>query len=864
MKKWVAWPARHPSLALSLALLLIIASLLSIRRIHTSASLETMISQDDPAARAAVRVLNDFPAAEELLVLATIPANNTTTPPDIRPLITFANDLEEAIRAAPNSATLCGDITYRAGPQFTNYFAKVVAPNGLYYLDPKSFQAAKTRLTREQMQQQFSRNLALISTPGPGASALAKEFLKDPLRLIEFAMDRFTASRPFKGFPGTDAFISANGRSILIRIAGKKPPSDLEAANAMTTLVTTLANRINSSGLELDVSGSYAIAAASQRAIRADMISSVISSILFLAALFVIAYRRPMRLFIIGFIPVAAGVLYGFGVYSLLLTDLTPLTAVIGGILAGMGIDYSIQYISHYQTSRQLGSTPIQAAEHTVDSLGSALLAAWVTSIVGFVVIGSSKVQALRDFAVLGSLGLTGAFIGSLFILPALLSLTSRAKSATTVPSPRLNLAPTLHWIRTHRTLCVSSCLIVLIAAAVVVIAKGSFLELESDLSVMHPQPNAPLEAQARITQRMGASPGSLIVYLTADSPETLIDLSHRVHERLATDSAKSAGIAGTYGLATLLPDPSIIKERQSAIKPAEVNRIIQDFRDVVAQSPFNPEAFDKYITYLRHLLTPTAPPTINDLLKNPDLAKTVLSRDAVSRKSLPTQAITLVFLNRPVEDAQSRAAVINTIRQSLKDLPTATLTGLTVIGNDMQAGIQADLPRLTLLALAIVLAYLFIQLRNLREPLLALTPTIFSLLLTLAFMHLLGRKLNMINLVTIPLLIGIDVDYAVFIVSAARLRRRSSPDVFEAQLVSSCHAIIMCAATTILGFGSLIFMSVPAVRSLGLAVAVGVLTALLATLFCLLPLVAPLATAVASQTDITPAPPEKDASQVP
>jgi predicted RND superfamily exporter protein len=162
------------------------------------------------------------------------------------------------------------------------------------------------------------------------------------------------------------------------------------------------------------------------------------------------------------------------------------------------------------------------------------------------------------------------------------------------------------------------------------------------------------------------------------------------------------------------------------------------------------------------------------------------------------------------------------------------------VIGHDTQAAIQADLPRLTLLAIGIVLVYLFVQLRTVREPLLALVPMVFSLLLTLAVMHLLGRKLNMINLVTIPLLIGIDVDYAVFIVGAARLRRRSTPEVFEAQLASSCHAIVMCAGTTVLGFGSLIFTTVPAVRSLGLAVSVGVITALVATIFCLLPLVAP------------------------
>jgi predicted RND superfamily exporter protein len=200
------------------------------------------------------------------------------------------------------------------------------------------------------------------------------------------------------------------------------------------------------------------------------------------------------------------------------------------------------------------------------------------------------------------------------------------------------------------------------------------------------------------------------------------------------------------------------------------------------------------------------------------------------------------------MEVAAQRGEAISGFRSALANLPGATLTGLNVISYDTQAAIQADLPKVTLLALGIVMLYLIIQLRTLREPLLAMVPTIFSLTITLAVMHLLGEKLNMVNLVAIPLLIGIDVDYAVFIVSAARLRKKSPPEVFEAQLVSSCHAIAMCAGTTILGFGSLAFTSVPAVRSLGVAVGVGVLSCLLATLFCLLPIVAPLRRATSSQ----------------
>jgi predicted RND superfamily exporter protein len=571
------------------------------------------------------------------------------------------------------------------------------------------------------------------------------------------------------------------------------------------------------------------------------MTSSVMSSIAFLAGLLILAYRRPLRLLVVGYVPVGVGVLYGFGAYAGFSSVITPLTAVIGGILAGMGIDYSIYYISHYQTSRSLGQSPAQAAAHTARSIGPALIAAWATSIVGFVAIGWSRVQALRDFALLGSLGLTGAFFGSVFVLPAMLAWRDRRPGADAkVPSPRIQLGPFLRRIRARRLASVLGCLVLLGAAIVVLIVRGGSLPFESEMSVMHPQPNPPLEAQKRIAQRMGGSPGSVIVYLRAHSPTELVSLAHRVRQRLAGAGPREAGVSGTYGLATLLPDPAIAESRRGAVTPQEARRVIADFRAVVADSPFRPEKFEPYVGFLQTLLTRDQPPTMADVLARPELARTALAKDAVSGQAPPTEAMTLVFLDRDIDDAATRAQVVTAIRAALADVPGATLTGLNVISHDMQAAINTDLPRLSLIALAVVLIYLVLQLRTLREPLLALIPAAFSLTLTLAVMHLAGVKVNMINLVTVPLLIGLTVDYGVFLVNIARLRKSESPEVFEAQLASSCHAILMCGLTTFLGFGSLAFTSVPAVRSLGIAVGVGVLTCLVGTIFCLLPLIVP------------------------
>jgi predicted RND superfamily exporter protein len=95
-----------------------------------------------------------------------------------------------------------------------------------------------------------------------------------------------------------------------------------------------------------------------------------------------------------------------------------------------------------------------------------------------------------------------------------------------------------------------------------------------------------------------------------------------------------------------------------------------------------------------------------------------------------------------------------------------------------------------------------------------------------------------MINLVAFPLLIGIDVDYGIFVVSAARrgALRGLSDDQIAEKLAPASSAVILCAATTFIGFGTLIFTSIPAVRSLGAAVAVGVVTCAAATFLLVAP----------------------------
>src|SRR5258706_3339650 len=150
----LAWPACHQRSALLISVALALLSVLAVSRVRPDASLESMMSSGDPAVAKLVRVLNEFPVAEELLVLASVPEGSASAG-DSQKLLEFAQRLEKEVRRSPDASALCGEISYRAPPQVREFIEKVIVPNGLFYLDDEAFAAARQRLTREQMAEQL-------------------------------------------------------------------------------------------------------------------------------------------------------------------------------------------------------------------------------------------------------------------------------------------------------------------------------------------------------------------------------------------------------------------------------------------------------------------------------------------------------------------------------------------------------------------------------------------------------------------------------------------------------------------------------------------------------------------------------------
>jgi predicted RND superfamily exporter protein len=815
--------ARRPAAVLAGAIALAIIATLLVLRLHADAGVANLFPRNDAATAALGRWLDQFPTGGDVLVLATLPDG---APADPAPLMAFGDRLSSALAGAPDVDA----VVFRMDGPARQFVEHVVGPAGVYYLSDAGYAEAERRLTRPAMAAQLHQDEAMLAAPGPAAGALAAALLRDPLHLHEFLADALAAKRPAGGSGG--AVLSPDGRSLLVRIVGRAKLGDVAADRRLVDLVSAAANRGAADQLAIEISGGPAIAAFDAAAIRHDCIVSIVSSVVLLQLMFVLAYRRPARSFLLAFAPVALGVLYAFGGRALLGGPIAPTAAVVGAVLAGMGIDYTVLYLPHYAAARADGLPAAAAVRRTTATLLSPLTAACATSLFGFAAVGVSSVPALRDFAVVGSLGLAGSLAAAVTVLPAALVLSDRGGRTA---EPRVRVAPLLDWAIAHRRRLLCGWTAFLgVAIVVIAITPGTLLPFETDLTAMHPRPNPPLAAAADIARRMGVDPGSMSVYLRAGSADQLVRLAYDVDRRLATPAVRRAGVAGTIGLSSLLPDPAAVERRRRDLTPTDVDQVIADFRSAVGETAFDPSAFAGYETFLRHLLSGPPAPSVADLAAYPRLAESMLSRDEMTGRFRggDFEAVTLLLLDRPMDRRADREAAVGAVRAALTDVPGATLTGLGVAGLAAEAAVSRDLPRLLLAAVGLNGLYLLLHFRSWRAAGLALVPAAVSLIVLAAVARLAHLQLNLINLIALPLLIGIDVDYGIYLVSLAR-----GPDA-RRRVGLSGHSVAVSAVGNVLGFASLLTTAVPAVRSLGWAVAVGVGACLAGTLFLLAPVV--------------------------
>jgi hypothetical protein len=137
------------------------------------------------------------------------------------------------------------------------------------------------------------------------------------------------------------------------------------------------------------------------------------------------------------------------------------------------------------------------------------------------------------------------------------------------------------------------------------------------------------------------------------------------------------------------------------------------------------------------------------------------------------------------------------------------------------------------LLALLVVVILLLVHFRS-PAGLLAIVPLAGGAIFMLGFMHLAGMKYNYVNLIAVPIILGIGIDDGVH----ALHRFRSESGAGESRIGTSLRfvgrAILLTSLTTMIGFGSIALYEMRGMASFGQVLLIGVGLCFLTTVLVL------------------------------
>lgn len=139
--------------------------------------------------------------------------------------------------------------------------------------------------------------------------------------------------------------------------------------------------------------------------------------------LIILIILRSFRYAIATIIPIGLVVVWLYGIMYIFNFSLNYVTATIGAISLGVGVDFSIHMTMRFREEIKKRPTTTDALFRSINGTGMALLASAASSILGFAIMGFAPMPLFSTFGILTSIMIFLALTVSLFVLPSLLML---------------------------------------------------------------------------------------------------------------------------------------------------------------------------------------------------------------------------------------------------------------------------------------------------------------------------------------------------------------------------------------------------------------------------------------------------------
>jgi predicted RND superfamily exporter protein len=875
--------ARHPWWALSIALLLSLLSLWATARLPVYTSRQALLPQDTAVAERFNSFLKKFGAASDLIVvLEGAPRGE---------LEAYATLLAARLRAEPeigqanerlDTHFFLEHADLLLPPERLEQFGAAMEKMAGLDLpgDAAGLEAA------------LDRALAWTKAPPPmGAVDLgsAEEGLETLVFALEEWERWLSAETAPAGLDwerllarhGADSlakgyFASRDGRMLFLFVQAKTASEEFEAVAPFVGKVRQVAERLAAEAKaqgrvppKVGLTGLPAVECEEYLDIQEDIVL-VVSSAAGLIAVLILAVVRSFRWALAIFVPMGLGALWSLGLAWLSVGHLTIVTSGFLAILFGLGADYGIFTSSSIAEARRAGRPLLEAIGAGIGSSFGAVFTAGGASVLIF---GALATVDFPGFAELGRVAAGGVLlilVSTWMVQPALYALLP----------PKLRDAPAGKPARPGAGKR-RGALPLPVAAGVVALAalsagygalRGFAIPFDYDALSLLPKDSEAAHYQRRMVaesdyqaevviftakdmaeaRRIAEAAGQIKTIAKVQSLASLFppDAEERLREaRAIGEAAARADYAGKVaGLRRDgLPEPAF--ERLRALLPAALDLIdgyqeqafaaghtglvdaLERARGRIAaiQSSFDRDAGrgrERSERFVRALLDAAGEGlgVLAAWRSAEPLAPAGIPRSLRDRFFAGDGTIAVYAF--PAENVYDPANLERLVREVYSVSPEAT--GFPVTHQEFSKIVVDSFFHGTALALAVCLSWLVLAVRDARGIVLAALPLLIGGGWMLGIMAWAGIKYNYANIIALPLVIALAVDYGVWFSHRwLELKDRSPMEIS----VIAGKVIALAAGTELAGLGAITMASYRGVSTLGVDITIGLLCCLPATL---------------------------------
>ena len=626
----------------------------------------------------------------------------------------------------------------------------------------------------------------------PMSPLLSRVVRDDPWLILPDLYERFHASHDVGLSLHEGRFVTSDRRFSVLFVSTRASAFDAPAQSRLLHAISHHFRRVQErmgGTLSLEQSGVNRFAVSAASAIESDIKRVSIGSSLCLVLMMTVLFRS-VRLIGLALIPIGSGMLVASAVSLLLFGRLHGITLAFGASLIGVAIDYVVHFYCHHAVSPHP-----EGPGRTFDVIWPSLRTGAVTTLGGFVLLGASRLQGLREVALFATVGIAVALAVTRAVLPVFVPREVRAPAIRESVSRFLSRG---FFVLSSRP----SVLYALVGVAVLAVAFGlPRVRFSQGFATPESLDSRLVDEDERVRARVSHFEQRRFVVALGENEQEALEVNEQVERRLR--AAKASGdLLDFRTVSTFLPSAKTQQEVARVVR--ERPGLLRSMKEKLLEYGFRAELFGGLEQAVRaHASMP--PLTYGDLASTP-LAPVLRPH----RLNLPDRTGFVTFLL----DVSNPVA----LRTRIESIAGAFFVEQGTLTQRAIRAYLKDTSLLLVVGLFFVFALLWLRYRRTRVAFAGFLPALVAALVTVSMLGLFGREVDIVILTGLLIVVSMGVDYSVFLIDSHRNGKHE-----EASVMS----VALAGVSTLVGFGLLAFSRHPVLASLGMAAAVGILCCL-------------------------------------